>query len=83
MTEDHSPIFCGRCRVLALAKLEGVPLCPSCLMTAVKASGDPHVVNRIRPLFVGQARLKNIVRARKKVARAKDRPERSSIGSTS
>jgi hypothetical protein len=64
MTKQNVPIFCEHCRVLALANLESVPLCPKCLMTALKESQDPYIICKITPLFVSHSGLKGLVKSR-------------------
>jgi hypothetical protein len=64
MTTQNVPVFCEHCRVLALANLESVPLCPSCLMTALKESRDPYLIGKITPLFSSHHGLKGLVKSR-------------------
>jgi hypothetical protein len=70
MTKQNVPIFCEHCRVLALANLESVPLCPNCLMTALKESRDPYILGKITPLFVSHNGLKGLVKSRTNKATA-------------
>ena len=46
---SHPPIFCDQCATLALAMLDGAPLCAKCLMAEVECKDAP-LVNRIEPL---------------------------------
>ena len=66
MSEQNVPIFCERCRLLALANLESIPLCPSCLMAAVKSSEDPYVLGEIKPLYMSKNGVKGLIKSRRK-----------------
>lgn len=66
MAKNNVPIFCEECRMLALANLENVPLCPKCLMAAVKASADPYVFGKIEPLSVSANGVKGLIKSRRK-----------------
>ena len=67
MISASETIFCRKCRALALANLEGVPMCPACLMVAVKTSRDPYLVSKITPLQVARYRVRGIVKSGKRV----------------
>ena len=51
MNKIHElPIFCDNCATLALAVLDGSPLCEHCLMEAVHRSKDREISLKIAPL---------------------------------
>lgn len=51
MNKIHElPIFCDNCATLALAVLDGAPLCEHCLMEAVHLADDREIARRIAPL---------------------------------
>lgn len=51
---DIVPVFCDKCALLALAQLDGAPLCADCLLSQVeRSSGD--AIERIGPLELEEA----------------------------
>ena len=48
-TMSYPPIYCDECATLALATLDGAPLCSKCLLEVVH-NGDPAIIGRIEPL---------------------------------
>jgi hypothetical protein len=67
MINQKVPVFCEKCHILALANLENMPLCSSCLAAAVKSSGDPYLFDRITPLFISRSdELKGGITSRKR-----------------
>lgn len=48
---QHSPIFCDNCSLLALASLDGAPLCIDCLQEELIKRNDPRLVDKICPLL--------------------------------
>ncbi len=56
-TSHQSPIFCDNCSLLALAVLDGAPLCIRCLQSELALSEDPNHVNKISPLEFELLRL--------------------------
>jgi len=50
MGKFHPPMFCDNCSYLAMAVLEGAPLCMGCLMEELKSSSNPSLVNEVKPL---------------------------------
>ena len=66
MTEQNVPIFCEKCRVLALANLDSTPLCPTCLMAEVKSSSDPYVLGKIKPLYISRNGVKGLIKSRRR-----------------
>ncbi|MCK9522533.1 MAG: hypothetical protein M0R76_05725 [Proteobacteria bacterium] len=49
-TNASVPIFCDECNALAVAILEGAPLCMACLKEALRQSQEPSP--EIQPLHV-------------------------------
>jgi hypothetical protein len=49
LTMSYPPIYCDECATLALATLDGAPLCAKCLLEVVQ-NGDPAVIGHIEPL---------------------------------
>ncbi|MCP4604535.1 MAG: hypothetical protein GY847_29105 [Proteobacteria bacterium] len=49
-TINQIPIFCDNCSSLALAELDGAPLCEHCLLEAVQQSKDLQLIRKITPL---------------------------------
>ncbi len=47
---NQPPIFCDNCSTLALAELEGAPLCEHCLLDALRDSRDLSFIDGITPL---------------------------------
>jgi len=82
MKSTKVPIYCSRCRILALANLAGTPLCPLCLMAAVKASSDPHIIGKIKPLSIASHDIQGIVKCRKQHVAA-DPPVKPKIWNSS
>lgn len=68
MNFENGTILCRRCQVLALANLEGVPLCPSCLVKALKSSQDPYLVSKIKPLQLARGNVVKTFPAKRNVA---------------
>ncbi len=68
MKSEDGIIFCKQCQVLALANLEGTPLCPSCLMKALKTSQDPYLVSKIKPLQLARGQVVKTFPVRRNVA---------------
>ncbi len=79
MTNENVPILCEECRILALAYLEGIPLCPNCLMAAVRTSADPYVLGKITPLFISRTNLKGMIKSRRKKDVTLDRMEQGKL----
>lgn len=51
---DIVPVFCDKCALLALAQLDGAPLCADCLLSQVeRLSSD--AIERIGPLELEEA----------------------------
>ena len=46
----QTPIFCDNCSLLALATLDGAPLCLDCLQAALKGISNPKMFGKINPL---------------------------------
>ena len=44
------PVFCDQCPLLALALLDGDPICGECLLAAVARGGAAALDGRIEPL---------------------------------
>lgn len=53
----QSPIFCDHCSLLALAELDGAPLCAECLLDEIKKTDDPKLLLKIHPLLVRAPRF--------------------------
>lgn len=47
---NRPPIFCDQCPKLALAKLDGAPLCSTCLIR--KIDGAPQLIEKIEPFLI-------------------------------
>jgi len=47
-----STVVCKNGMKLALAELDGVPLCTGCLYDRIKKSRNSHLIERIRPLRI-------------------------------
>ena len=61
MGTTSTPIICTKCKRLALAYYDGVPLCPQCIAASVGRSTDPFAVGRIRPLASMPPDIKGMV----------------------
>ena len=46
----HPPIFCNNCPLLAVAELDGEPLCMNCLQEELANSNERSPLNKIGPL---------------------------------
>ena len=49
------PIFCDTCSCLALAELDGAPLCTDCLLSAVRDRNPEETTATIAPLTLEPA----------------------------
>ncbi|MCP4604092.1 MAG: hypothetical protein GY847_26815 [Proteobacteria bacterium] len=62
MIKSKPPLSCNKCSFLALAVLDEVPLCLSCLIEAVKMSADPYFIYKIEPLELEPCELKGLAK---------------------
>jgi hypothetical protein len=54
------PVFCDECSSLALAELDGAPLCLACILAALEREAEPALAGRIEPLhLVHPAKLRS------------------------
>ena len=65
MNTKRQAIICSKCKRLALAFFDGMPLCPHCLTDSVVRSSDPFALGRIRPLVAASAGLKGLIRCKR------------------
>lgn len=65
MNTVRQAIICGKCKRLALAFFDGMPLCPHCLNDSVATSRDPFALGRIRPLVTASAGLKGLIKCKR------------------
>jgi len=50
MRESKPPVFCDQCPLLALALLDGAPVCTECLAAALASEGIDALAGRVEPL---------------------------------
>jgi hypothetical protein len=65
MNTVRQAIICSKCKRLALAFFNGMPLCPHCLTDSVVKSSDPFALGRIRPLVTARAGLKGLIKCKR------------------
>ena len=65
MKTTRQAIICSKCKRLALAFFDGMPLCPHCLTDSVVNSSDPFALGRIRPLVAASAGLKGLIKCKR------------------
>ena len=49
-SEMTKPIYCDNCRTLAVAKMDGVPLCVGCLICYLGTNSGKQTMEQIEPL---------------------------------
>ena len=62
MPKLHPPMFCDNCSLLALAVLDGAPLCLDCLLDELKNSTDSNPISKVQPLNLIPVDLKEVRR---------------------
>lgn len=48
---------CTRCPSIAVAEVDGIPLCEGCLLSLILSSRKPELLDRIRPIGTFAKRL--------------------------
>jgi hypothetical protein len=64
MRQEKAPIYCGQCGALALANLNGIPLCPSCIVNAIPTGSDQTMFRQISPLTTIDTSTANFVKCK-------------------
>jgi hypothetical protein len=56
LTPPKPPIFCDHCATLAVAELDGAPLCTDCILVELAGDAEATFAGRVTPLHLMHAR---------------------------